>query len=257
MQCRTFVAALLGLAVVIACQRAQHAEPTPAAEHRTPPASTATQARQVFVDTVPVPGDQPVFVLRGVDPSLKAVGVFLHGWCGHGLGYLQAFQFAAARAGRFVAVQGDVRCGNNGLRGWSGDVDALDRRVDAALRVAVGEVPSEILVAGVSQGVDRAVDLARRFPRKYTRLVLTSGPRVYSPFGLRGVVGAYFLVGRNENVWPTRATFERWRMAGIHSAFFVIEGAGHADFGGRGDALMDQAFRFLGTSVTPEARGTM
>ena len=51
-----------------------------------------------------------VFVVRG-----RGIGpgrlVFLHGMCGHGLGYAQSFQHASARKGTLIAPQADVVCG--------------------------------------------------------------------------------------------------------------------------------------------------
>src|SRR6478609_728914 len=187
MRLSTLVLVGLGLSVVgglahrYAARHAQalerHALPPPPAAPL-PSISSAEPPRYVSVETLPVPGDQPIFVLRGADPRKKAVGVVLHGWCGHGMGVLQAFAYAAADSGRFLALQGDHHCGNGPLRGWSNDTEALDRRIDAALEEYLGsEPPSEIVLMGASQGVDRAIALARRFPSKYRRLILLSGPR--------------------------------------------------------------------------------
>jgi len=201
----------------------------------------------VFVEPLPVPGDQPIFVLRGADPRKKAVGVVLHGWCGHGLGVLQAFAHPAADAGQFLALQGDHQCGNGPLRGWTNDTDGLDRRIDAAFRqYRGGEPPSEVVLMGASQGVERAIALARRFPAKYKRLILLSGPSAQPAAGLRGLAGAFFLVGQNENQWPTREMAARWKAAGIPVRLRIVAHAGHADFGADADPLMREAFRFLG-----------
>src|SRR5262245_25426236 len=127
------------------CARALEQEhPAPASSP--PPADSSPIAadsapappRRVFVDTLPVPGDQPAFVVWGADPRGNAVGVFLHGLCTHGMGFLQSFQFAAAEIGRFLALQGDIRCGSGPFRAWSGDIGAIDRRIDAALRAYLG-----------------------------------------------------------------------------------------------------------------------
>lgn len=203
--------------------------------------------RYVFVEPLPVSGDQPVFVLRGADPRAKGVGVVLHGWCGHGMGVLQAFAHAAADAGQFLAVQGDHPCGTSALRGWSNDTDALDRRIDVALRQYLGrEPPAEVVLMGASQGVDRAIALARRFPRKYKRLILLSGPRAEPAAGLSGIAAAFFLVGQNENQRPTREMAARWKHAGIPVQLRIVDHAGHADFGADAEPLMRDAFHFLG-----------
>jgi len=260
---RTLTLALIGLGLALlgglsyrqAAQRALPALPTSPDAQRTTPESHVGLAsvslpapqRYVFVDTLAVAGDQPIFVLRGTDPRAKGVGVVLHGWCGHGMGVLQAFAYAAADAGRFLALQGDHHCGNGPLRGWSNDTDALDRRIDAALKEYLGEErPSEIVLMGSSQGVDRAIALARRFPRKYRRLILLSGPRAEPAAGLSGVAGAFFLVGQRENQRPTREMAARWQASGIPVQLRIVAHAGHADFGADAEPLMREAFRFLG-----------
>jgi pimeloyl-ACP methyl ester carboxylesterase len=205
----------------------------------------------VVVETLDVPGDQPVFVLRG-GREAGVVGVVLHGWCSHGMGFLQAFQWAAADVGRFIALQGDHRCGNGPMRGWSSDVVGLDRRIDSALRSYLGrEPPSEIVLVGSSQGAERAVALARRYPAKYRSLILSSGPGEVSPAGLQRLRGAYFFVGQYEGYLAPQRSRDALRRAGVASELQVIEGAGHADFRGQGDPLLKQAFGFLGISGPP------
>ncbi len=216
-----------------------------------PPASTASPGAlhrsRVFVERLPVPGDQEAFALRGSAPDAEMAGVFLHGWCGHGLGYLQAFQFAAAETGRYLALQGDRHCGATTKRAWSMDPDATDRRIRAALIAYLGEdVPGELLLGGSSQGVEVAVALARRFPERYRWLVLLSPSRPLPAHGLKRLRGVYFLVGEHENQWPARGMQHTWRHQGIPTRLEVIADAGHADFHGRGDDLMRAAFRNLG-----------
>jgi predicted esterase len=240
---------LLALALLVgSCAREIHDDDRPQLRRSEPKPVVARPPPVEPVKTEPleVPGDQPVFALRGVKPGARAVGVFLHGFCSHGLGLLQAFEYAAAEAGHFIAPQGDLRCGREPMRAWSADPVAIDRRIDAGLRAYLGaDYSGEILVGGSSQGVERAVALARRFPNKYRRLVLLSGPAEVSPRGLSGLKGAYFFAGENENVWPSRLSAERFRRAGLPVEFQAIPNAGHSDFGGQGNPLMRKAFQFL------------
>lgn len=186
-----------------------------------------------------------MFALRGGRQG-GAVGVMLHGWCSHGMGFLQAFQCAAADVGQFLALQGDHHCGSGPMRGWGNDVVVLDRRIDAALRTYLGEEPpAELVLVGSSQGVERAVDLARRFPRKYRWLILASGPHAIPATGLGQLAGAYFFVGQHEGRGPMQASREAWVRAGLRAELKVIPGGGHADFHGQGDPLMKAAFSFL------------
>jgi pimeloyl-ACP methyl ester carboxylesterase len=201
--------------------------------------------RQVFVETFAVPGDQPAFALRGGRES-GAVGVVFHGWCSHGMGFLQSFQWAAADVGQFIALQGDHHCGAGPMRGWSGDVVGLDRRIDDALRVYLGhEPPPELVLIGSSQGAERAVDLARRFPAKYRWLVLSSGPHPVAANGLAKLGGAYLFVGQFEGRAPMQLSRDALVRAGLRAELKVVDGAGHADFYGQGDPLLRDAFRFL------------
>jgi pimeloyl-ACP methyl ester carboxylesterase len=161
------------------------------------------------------------------------------------MGFLQAFQWAAADVGPFIALQGDHHCGSGPMRGWSNDVAGLDRRIDAALRSYLGAPASEIVLFGSSQGAERAVELSRRFPAKYRWLILASGPREISATGLTKLAGAYCLRGQHEGSAAMSRSCAAFKRAGVKSAFQVIEGAGHADFHGQGDPLMRRVFGFL------------
>src|SRR5262245_17661278 len=66
------------------------------------------------------------FVMRGAFQG-PARMVFLHGMCGHALGYVQSFQWSAAKKGTLVASQGDRSCSGPWAM-WSNDIDALDAR---------------------------------------------------------------------------------------------------------------------------------
>lgn len=245
---RAWFCVLLG-AWCVACSTTEAAPTRPAASAQPAPARSQAPARRlpVQVDTLAVTNDMPAFALQS-GRSDGVVGVVLHGHCGHGLGFLQAFQFAAADAGRFLSLQGDRPC-HGALRSWSLDVVATDRRIDQALRTYLGETPPETLVlVGSSQGAKLAVALARRFPKKYTRLVLLGAFETYGASGLSELAGAHFFVGEHENVWPTRETVRQWNQAGIHAEFTLIEGAGHADWRGRGNPLISEAFKSWGLS---------
>ena len=119
----------------------------------------------------------PTFVLRG-EPRGKARLVFLHGMCGHALGYAQSFQWSAAKKGTLVAPQGDQQCGKGPWAMWSGDIAALDRRiVEAFLALGHADPIDDIALMGYSQGATRAEALARKWPERYTRLVLAGRAR--------------------------------------------------------------------------------
>jgi hypothetical protein len=82
----------------------------------------------------------PMFVMRG-SPQGPGRLVFLHGMCGHGLGYAQSFQFAASKYGTLIAPQGDVSCGGVWSK-WSMNLDALDARITRTFRALGYAEPS-------------------------------------------------------------------------------------------------------------------
>src|SRR5260370_21072173 len=125
----------------------------------------------------------PTFVMRGA-PRGTARMVFLHGMCGHALGYAQSFQWNAAKKGTLIAPPGDRPCGGPWSM-WSGDLEALDARIAAAFRALGHDEPiDDVLVIGYSQAAVRAEGLARKWPKRYTRLILMAGPTAPSPRGL-------------------------------------------------------------------------
>ena len=235
------------------CHR--HAEPLPS-KHSVDTVERATGVTPnsnpgpIWVEPMPVTQDIPAFVLRGSRGGEETVGVVLHGYCGHGLGVLQAFQFAAAEAGPFIALQGDRPCGSSALRAWSGNIEATDRRIDAALKIYLGDrAPRQILLGGSSQGADIAIGLARRFPEKYRYLFLMGVYKADTARGLQKVQHAHFLVGQYENPWPTLLTARRWRAAGLEVGLTTIAGAGHSDFHGLGNPMMLLIFKSWGVAV--------
>jgi pimeloyl-ACP methyl ester carboxylesterase len=133
------------------------------------------------------------------------------------------------------------------MRGWGGDTRALDQRIQAALRAYLGsEPPAELIVIGSSQGAERAVALARQFPKRYRHLILASGANNLKSAGLQQLGGAYFFVGQYESLWPMQQSRDALLRAGIPARVQVVRGGGHADFKGQGDPLLREAFAFLG-----------
>ena len=242
----------------LACQPQSKADRPSAPDVRAGPAPQLATARSskpapalsprpsvVQVKALSMVDDLPVFALEG-GRTPGAVGVVLHGHCGHGLGLLQAFQFGAAKAGRFIALQGDRPC-QGALRSWSGDAELTDRRIDAALSAYLGEpAPREIVLVGSSLGAHLATQLARKFPRKYKSLVLLGFFREQKTTGLENLARAHFWVGEHENPWPAKLTTQHWRGAGIDVGLTVIDGAGHSDLHGRGNALAFGVFQRWG-----------
>ena len=97
-------------------------------------------------------------------------------------------------------MQGDRPCGSTALRVWSGNITLTDQRIDTALITYLGDAPLEgILLFGSSQGVKLATALVRRYPKKYTRLVMLGVFEESTSVGVEALEAAHFLVGEKEN----------------------------------------------------------
>lgn len=189
--------------------------------------------------------EPPVYVLRGGPVGPEKL-VFLHGMCGHGLGYAQSFQRAAAKRGTLIAPQADIRCGDGPWARWSKDVPALDRRIRATF-VALGhaEPIRDVIVIGYSQGATRAESLARQFPDVYTRLVLMGGPYAADPHGLESLRAAVAMAGDRDRLDLMRASARSLAKAGVPATFLLIPEATHGSMGPHPEQTMDEMLTWL------------
>jgi pimeloyl-ACP methyl ester carboxylesterase len=186
----------------------------------------------------------PTFVMRG-GPHGAARLVFLHGMCGHGLGYAQAFQFSAAAKGRLIAPQGDVSCGGVWSK-WSADVAALDARITRAFRALGDPDPTgEVVIMGMSQGATRAAALARTYPLRYTRLIAMDGPTALQRGELRGLRGAVLMAGERDRQDLMRASQRALSAGNVPATFMLIPQATHGAMGPTPEQTMGQALDWL------------
>lgn len=231
--------------------RARAAPPpdeTPAAASATA-ASAVSQPRRapagpIRMEPLEPAAKPPTFVMRG-EPRGPARLVFLHGMCGHGLGYAQAFQWNAAKKGTLIAPQGDVSCGGVFSK-WSMDITALDARILQAFR-ALGDAndAAEITIMGMSQGADRAVLLAQRFPQRYTRLISMAAPSTVTPARLRHLRGAVLMAGERDRKDLMQASARALTAAGVRATFMLIPQAGHGAMGPTPEQTMGAALDWL------------
>jgi pimeloyl-ACP methyl ester carboxylesterase len=193
----------------------------------------------------------PTFVMRG-SPKGEARMVFLHGMCGHGLGYAQSFQFSAAKKGTLVAPQGDRSCGGP-WAAWSSDLEALDARIVAAFRELGHADPiDDVLLMGYSQGASRAEALARKWPARYTRLILMAAPAAISPRGLSSLRAAVMMAGERDRQDLMKAGRRAMLAAGIPSTFIVIPEATHGAMGPTPEKTMGEALDWLFAHQKPD-----
>jgi pimeloyl-ACP methyl ester carboxylesterase len=236
---------VIGVALPLSVARGESARPA---------TSSAPLAIETSKDTAsdgpvrmePLSPDEtpPTFVLRG-GPTGSGRLVFLHGMCGHALGYAQSFQFTAARRGRIVAPQGDKPC-HGPWASWSGDLEALDARIVGAFhRLGQTDPIDDVVVIGYSQGAMRAEDLARRWPERYTRLVLIASPRVSSPRGFDRVRSTVMMAGERDRQDLMKQSARVIAKAGIPSTFMVIPEATHGAMGSTPEKTMAAALDWL------------
>jgi pimeloyl-ACP methyl ester carboxylesterase len=175
--------------------------------------------------------------------------VFLGGMCVHPGGFVMAFQHAAAAHGDLVGVQGDIECGRGtGFRRFSSDVEALDRRIDAAFRAA-GRGGAElrgVVVIGNSQGAERGEKLVARWPDKYSSAILIGSPVKPSPTLLRRANVVATMSGEHDVAFgKMRAASIELERAGVRSSFFAIRGARHGSLGEHPELAMLAAIQFV------------
>ncbi|HEX2869839.1 MAG TPA: hypothetical protein VHP33_01260 [Polyangiaceae bacterium] len=201
-------------------------------------------AGPIRMEALAAAAKSPMFVMRG-EPRGPERLVFLHGMCGHGLGYAQAFQWNAAKKGTLIAPQGDVSCGGVFSK-WSQDITALDARILEAFR-SLGDTndAAEITIMGMSQGADRAVQLAKRFPERYTRLVSMAAPSTVTAAQLRHLRGAVMMAGERDRRDLMQASARALSAAGVRATFMLIPQASHGAMGPTPEQTMGAALDWL------------
>lgn len=189
--------------------------------------------------------EPPIFVMRG-GPHGPRKMVFIHGMCGHALGYAQSFQWSAAKYGVLIAPQGDVPCApGSPWAKWSSDTNALDSRIMNAFRELGEPAPIEdIALIGYSQGASRAEALARKWPKRYTRLILIAGPSQVSPYGL-GVRSALMMAGTLDRQDVMQASARAFNAAGRRARYLALPDARHGAMGSHPEQSMDEALKWL------------
>jgi pimeloyl-ACP methyl ester carboxylesterase len=191
---------------------------------------------------VKLDNDREAFVLRGARGPDRIV--FLHGLCGHGMGYLQSFQYAAANHGLAVAPHGDLAC-NGPWRSWSGKLEAIEQQIENAFRAAGGPDPRGITLIGYSLGATRAEALARLHKDRYDALVLIAAPSAPSPAKLGHLRAAAMMAGSRDRQDAMKRAVKSFQLAGIPSQFFVLPGAAHGEMGPEAERVMGQVLDWV------------
>ena len=172
--------------------------------------------------------------------------MFLHGVCGHGMGYLQSFQVAAADFGAAVAPHGDLPCGDGEYRTWSKDTAAIEAQITQSLGAA--GVPADargVTLIGYSLGATRALALARAHPERYGSLVLIAAPFGPTPAKLGHLRGAAMMAGARDQQKHMKDAVGSFARAGIPSTFFDLPAAGHGEMGPEAERVMHEVLQWV------------
>ena len=228
----------------VACN-ARRAPPPPQVVTKPVAESAVTTASVGAVRMELLPGSEPpMFVMRGA-PDGGGRLVFLHGMCGHGLGYAQSFHHSAAARGTLIAPQADVSCGGVWSK-WSADVVKLDARIVETFRALGHPEPiDDIVVIGMSQGASRAVELAKKWPERYTRLISMAAPTALRPGELPSLKAAVMMAGERDRQDLMRQSERALQRSGVPVTFLLIPQATHGAMGPTPEVTMDKALSFL------------
>jgi predicted esterase len=199
---------------------------------------------RISVEEVVLSGGEDVSILRGARGTDRIA--FLHGLCGHGMGYLQSFQFAAAEHGLAVAPNGDMKCPHGDQRSWTVDLEAIDALIVASL-VAAGSEPDPrgVTLIGYSLGATRAEHVARNHPERYDALVLIGAPSTPSPRGLSQLRAAAMIAGERDRQDLMKRGARAFAAVGIPSRFFELPKARHGEMGPDSERVMRDVFRWV------------
>lgn len=200
--------------------------------------------------TMRVDGDLPVFVLPG-EADARGVVIYLHGHCGDALAPMKTFPEALRARATLLSVQADVPCaGKPGRFHWTADLDAIERRIDAAVARAASERgesfdPATRVLVGYSEGALRAEALAKRFPAVYPRVLLGASPVTPKAASFSGARAVATLIGEHDVQGPMREGTEALAKAGVPTRLFVLPGVGHGRYGAEAPRVMREAFEWM------------
>ena len=213
--------------------------------------------------SVDVPDDQPVLVVHG-EPTSRAAIVYLHPRCAHPSVDLETWSDAASKKGTLVALHAD-RESCPGIepaaRRWTGDIDAIHARIQAALAAVASARDgmldsSAVTVIGYSEGAARAEQLAGRFPDAYTHVVLIGAPETPSLAHLKTARSVALLSGEKDRQDLMKTGHLNLQTAGSRARFFELPGASHGEFGPDGGRVMGEVLAWLQGTDHPPAAAT-
>jgi pimeloyl-ACP methyl ester carboxylesterase len=243
----------LALSVLVAngCRRDDSTALADVRPFRPTIAAMAVYEPPLEILTVAVPDDLPVFVLSGRGGSCPRT-VFMHGMCGHGMGYLQAFQVAGRDRGGVMGLQGDIDCGGGTFRKYTANPAKQDERIRDAFAAVCGSdaEADDLVLMGYSQGAYIAERMAEQFPSRYSRVVLIGAPTTPSAARLRHVRGAVMISGEFDAKYRMKEGAQDLISARIPAAYMEMPGAYHGQMSDA-ERIMGDALDWLDDNALP------
>ncbi len=221
-------------ALLVACHT--H-EPAPIAPTADSPAVQGTALPEeppapapARVERFDVPRDTAGSVVRS--GSLAPGIVFLPGVCSNAYAYLLSFPETARAHGGVVAIDGDQACGapDSGFRSFSWDPARQNARLEAAFAAAgFAPMPDGLTLIGYSAGADIGELMVRRWPSRYTRVVLIGAPSDPKP-QLVATARAVVTMSCSRDVpGRMREGARRIAAAGVPATYFEMPGCTHGN----------------------------
>jgi pimeloyl-ACP methyl ester carboxylesterase len=248
-------ASLAGLALVLltanGCRQGDNTARADVRPFRPAIASMAIFEPPREVLTVAVPGDLPAFVLSGRGGGCPRT-VFMHGMCGHGMGYIQAFQVAGRDHGGVLGLQGDIDCGGGTFRKYTANPEKQDERIRDAYAAICGEEAQadDLVLIGYSQGAYIAERMAEQFPSRYSRVVLIAAPTTPTAARLRHVRGAVMISGEFDAKYRMKEGAQDLIAKKIPARYLEMPGAYHGQML-EGERIMREALDWLDENALP------
>ena len=221
----------------------------PAPEPAPTPAPAPAPA-PATVERVDVPGDSPASLVRGKPGEAPRI-VFMPGVCSNAYAYLTNFPEAARAHGGVVAIDGDQPCGaaNSGFRSFSWDPARQNARFEAALASAgVSPPPDGLTLVGYSAGADIGELMVRRWPKRYTRVVLIGAPSDPKPQLVASAQAVVTMSCSRDVPGRMRDGARHIAAAGIPATYLEMPGCTHGNIAD-GEHVFGEAFDWLAANA--------
>jgi pimeloyl-ACP methyl ester carboxylesterase len=169
------------------------------------------------------------------------------GVCSTAYAYLLTFPEAARAHGGAVAIDGDQPCpGVPAYHSFSWDPARQNARVEAALAAAgvEGRDAEGLTLVGYSAGADIGELMVRRWPKRYTRVVLIGAPSDPKPALVASAEAVVTMSCSRDVPGRMRDGARRIAAAGVPAVYLEMPGCTHGNIT-EGERVFSEAFDWL------------